>query len=140
MRLSCYAREDRGGCFAKPGATLHAHHLDRLRIIIAYLLRLSLIGLLLKKRASKNINSYLLGGNELPWYYLGLSNASGTFDISGTMWLVTLMFVYGLKTFGCRGSGPCSIASNREAAAMNYASGKYSVQRSARASAIHAKT
>jgi Na+/proline symporter len=29
---------------------------------------------------------------------LGLSNASGMFDISGTMWLVTLAFVYGLKS------------------------------------------
>jgi Na+/proline symporter len=29
---------------------------------------------------------------------LGLSNASGMFDISGTMWLVTLGFVYGLKS------------------------------------------
>lgn len=29
---------------------------------------------------------------------LGLSNASGMFDISGTMWLVTLTFVYGLKS------------------------------------------
>lgn len=40
----------------------------------------------------------MLGGNKLPWYMLGLSNASGMFDISGTMWLVTLGFVYGLKS------------------------------------------
>jgi Na+/proline symporter len=40
----------------------------------------------------------MLGGNKLPWYMLGLSNASGMFDISGTMWLVTLAFVYGLKS------------------------------------------
>lgn len=67
-------------------------------IIIVYLLSISLIGVLLKKRASKNLNSYLLGSNELPWYFLGLSNASGMFDISGTMWLVTILFVYGLKS------------------------------------------
>jgi len=66
-------------------------------IIIVYLLSITLIGIFLKKRASKNLNSYLLGGNELPWYMLGLSNASGMFDISGTMWLVTILFVYGLK-------------------------------------------
>ena len=34
----------------------------------------------------------------MPWYLLGLSNASGMFDISGTMWTVTLLFVYGLKS------------------------------------------
>lgn len=67
-------------------------------IIVLYLLSISVIGLVLKKRASQSLNSYMLGGNELPWYYLGLSNASGMFDISGTMWLVTIMFVYGLKS------------------------------------------
>lgn len=67
-------------------------------IIVAYLLGMIGIGLFLKKRAAKNINSYFLGGNTLPWYALGLSNASGMFDISGTMWMVTLMFVYGVKS------------------------------------------
>ncbi len=67
-------------------------------IIVVYLISITLIGLFLKKRASKNLNSYLLGGNKLPWYLLGLSNASGMFDISGTMWLVTILFVYGLKS------------------------------------------
>lgn len=73
------------------------HWLD-ITIIIAYLVGVSLIGVLLRRRASRSLNSYLLGGNELPWYFLGLSNASGMFDISGTMWLVTIMFVYGLKS------------------------------------------
>ena len=67
-------------------------------IVLGYLLSVSLIGVFLSRRASKNLNSYLLGGKELPWYLLGLSNASGMFDISGTMWLVTIMFVYGLKS------------------------------------------
>lgn len=67
-------------------------------IIIAYLLATVVIGLVLKKQAEKSKQSYLLGGNSIPWYMLGLSNASGMFDISGTMWLVTLLFVYGLKS------------------------------------------
>ena len=67
-------------------------------IICAYLASTVVIGLVLKKRAERNKKSYLLGGNELPWYLLGLSNASGMFDISGTMWLVTIGFVYGLKS------------------------------------------
>jgi len=44
------------------------------------------------------MQSYFLGGNSIPWYMLGLSNASGMFDISGTMWMVYLLFVYGLKS------------------------------------------
>ena len=67
-------------------------------IILAYLLSTIVIGLYLKKRAQRSKNAYMLGGNTLPWYMLGLSNASGMFDISGTMWLVTLAFVYGLKS------------------------------------------
>ncbi len=67
-------------------------------IIILYLAFTIFIGLYLKKRAQKDKSSYLLGGKTMPWYLLGLSNASGMFDISGTMWLVTLMFVYGLKS------------------------------------------
>lgn len=67
-------------------------------IICAYLASTILIGLLLKKKAQKNKQSYMLGGNQLPWYMLGLSNASGMFDISGTVWLVTILFVYGIKS------------------------------------------
>jgi Na+/proline symporter len=73
-------------------------HAVDVAIVVGYLLTVSLIGVLLRRRASRNLNSYLLGGKELPWYLLGLSNASGMFDISGTMWLVTIMFVYGLKS------------------------------------------
>jgi solute:Na+ symporter, SSS family len=73
------------------------HGID-ITIIAAYLALILIIGLILKKRAEKNKKSYLLGGNQLPWYMLGLSNASGMFDISGTMWLVTILFVYGIKS------------------------------------------
>ncbi len=67
-------------------------------IIFTYLISTVVIGLVLKKVAQKSKSNYMLGGNKLPWYMLGLSNASGMFDISGTMWLVTLLFVYGLKS------------------------------------------
>ncbi len=73
-------------------------HIIDFIIIGTYLLATIVIGLVLKKKAQENKKSYLLGGNKLPWYMLGLSNASGMFDISGTMWLVTLGFVYGLKS------------------------------------------
>ncbi len=67
-------------------------------IILAYLASTVVIGFALKKKAQTSKQSYLLGGNQLPWYMLGLSNASGMFDISGTVWLVTILFVYGLKS------------------------------------------
>lgn len=67
-------------------------------IICLYLASTVVIGLVLKKKAQKSKKSYMLGGNQLPWYMLGLSNASGMFDISGTVWLVTILFVYGVKS------------------------------------------
>lgn len=73
------------------------HLIDAL-IVLAYLLITVVIGFALKKKAQQSKESYLLGGKQLPWYMLGLSNASGMFDISGTVWLVTILFVYGLKS------------------------------------------
>ncbi|MCD7973250.1 MAG: Na+:solute symporter [Candidatus Azobacteroides sp.] len=67
-------------------------------IIILYLGLLIFIGFYLKRRASRNLESYLLGGKSIPWYMLGLSNASGMFDISGTVWLVAITVIYGLKS------------------------------------------
>ena len=73
------------------------HAID-IAIILIYLLSMIMIGWYLRKSARASKESYLLAGKTLPWYYLGLSNASGMFDISGTMWMVTLAFVYGLKS------------------------------------------
>jgi Na+/proline symporter len=57
-----------------------------------------MIGWYYRKKARRNKESYLLGGKRLPWYLLGLSDASDMFDISGTMWMVALCFVYGFKS------------------------------------------
>lgn len=67
-------------------------------VILLYLVMMIGIGWYFKKKASASKENYLLGGKSLPWYYLGLSNASGMFDISGTMWMVSLAFVYGVKS------------------------------------------
>lgn len=69
-----------------------------LSIILLYLGVLIFIGFYLKRRASRNLESYLLGGKSIPWYMLGLSNASGMFDISGTIWLVAITVIYGMKS------------------------------------------
>ncbi|MEN7547271.1 sodium:solute symporter family protein [Rapidithrix thailandica] len=73
------------------------HELDIL-IILLYLASIVFLGFYISKKASQDMESYFLGGNKLKWYYLGLSNASGMFDISGAMWTVSILFVYGLKS------------------------------------------
>lgn len=76
---------------------MQLHTID-IVIILLYLVVTIGIGFWISKKASTNIKSYFLGGNEIKWQYLGLSNASGMFDISGTMWMVMLLFIYGLKS------------------------------------------
>ena len=76
---------------------MNIHALDIL-IIATYIVVTIVVGFWMSRRASKSIDNYFLGGNTIPWYMLGLSNASGMFDISGTMWMVYLLFVYGLKS------------------------------------------
>jgi len=67
-------------------------------IVLLYLVTMVMIGWFYRKKARQNKESYLMGGKSLPWYMLGLSDASDMFDISGTMWMVALCFVYGMKS------------------------------------------
>ena len=76
---------------------MHLHFID-IAIIVLYLATTVLVGYWVSHRASRDIKAYFLGGNTMPWYVLGVSNASGMFDVSGTMLLVYWMFVYGLKS------------------------------------------
>ncbi len=67
-------------------------------IILSYFVLVLIVGFMLSNKARKNLDQYFLGGNKIKWYLLGLSNASGMFDISGVMWTVTILFIYGLKS------------------------------------------
>jgi solute:Na+ symporter, SSS family len=76
---------------------MNLHAID-ITIILFYIATTIFIGFYISKRASKNLETYFLSGKSMPWYILGISNASGMFDITGTMWLVYLCFVYGMKS------------------------------------------
>jgi len=67
-------------------------------IIVAYLILTVIIGFVLTKRAARGLNSYFLADKGLPFWILGVSDAGGMFDITGTMWLVYIVFIYGLKS------------------------------------------
>ena len=66
-------------------------------ILLVYFAAMIGIGVAVVRRASRSLDDYFLAGNRIPWYILGLSNASAMFDITGTMWLVYNIFVYGMK-------------------------------------------
>ncbi|EDY83958.1 transporter, SSS family, putative [Verrucomicrobiia bacterium DG1235] len=56
-----------------------------------------IFGFVARRRAGVSLESYFLGSRKVPWYLLGVSNASSMFDIAGTMWLVSVVFIYGAK-------------------------------------------
>lgn len=68
-------------------------------IIVFYIFLTIGIGVWISRKASKGLDDYFLGGNSIKWYYLGLSNGSGMFDVSGTAWMVGILFLYGVKSF-----------------------------------------
>lgn len=67
-------------------------------ILLAYFAATIVAGFWVSKRGSKDLDSYFLGGKSLPWNLLGISDASGMFDIAGTMLMVYWLFAYGLKS------------------------------------------
>ena len=67
-------------------------------IIFTYVIAVLAAGFWVSGRATQNLEAYFLGGKQMKWYLLGLSNASGMFDISGAMWTVSILFIYGLKS------------------------------------------
>jgi Na+/proline symporter len=76
---------------------MELHAVD-IAIIVLYLLGMVVVGFLAERRARGGLQDYFLGGNRMPWWLLSMSNATTMFDVSGTMWLVSLLYVYGLKS------------------------------------------
>ena len=55
------------------------------------------VGWVVAKKASQNAESYFLAGKSLPWWIIGVAHGSSGVDITGTMWFVMMLFVYGVK-------------------------------------------
>ena len=66
-------------------------------IVVVYLVAIMSIGFAMKRKASKGMSSYFLGGRQLPWWALAMSGSSSYFDITGTMWIVSTFIALGLK-------------------------------------------
>lgn len=68
-----------------------------LLIIGFYLLSMAVVGVVVRRRATKRLDSYFLGDRNVPWWMLGLSGCSSYIDIGGTMAMVGALFYLGLK-------------------------------------------
>jgi Na+/proline symporter len=72
------------------------HPLD-IAIIAAYFALMILVGIWVTKKASASAESYFLAGRSLPWWIIGVAHGSSGVDITGTIWFVTMLFIYGVK-------------------------------------------
>jgi len=67
-------------------------------IVIIYFTVVLWLGFWYKKRASKDLEAYFLGGKRMHWLTLAMSGAVSNFDITGTMWIVSMLFLFGMKS------------------------------------------
>ena len=67
-------------------------------IIVGYFLVMIGLGWWYRKRAADNLGNYFLGGKQIHWLALSMSGSVSNFDITGTMWIVGLISLFGMKS------------------------------------------
>lgn len=67
-------------------------------VIVLYFASVIGLGFWYQKRASRNLESYFLGGKRMHWLALAMSGSVSNFDITGTMWIVSMLFLMGMKS------------------------------------------
>jgi len=77
-------------------------------IIAVYFSILVGLGLYLRKKASSSIEDYFIGGRRIPWWALGISGMASWLDMTGTMIVVSFVYMVGPRGLfieGFRGAG-----------------------------------
>jgi solute:Na+ symporter, SSS family len=64
-------------------------------IIALYFCGLIALCFHLKKRASASLEDYFLGARRMPWYLLGISGMAYSLDMTGTMLIVSFLYLMG---------------------------------------------
>lgn len=68
-------------------------------VIVGYLVFITIIGLVVSKKARGSIDSYFLGGRTLPWFLLGISGMATFIDMGGTAYQCAWFYLLGAKGF-----------------------------------------
>jgi len=68
-------------------------------ILSLYLIVLLCVGLYFKRKASRGLNEYFLGGRKIPWWALGVSGMASNLDMTGTMLISSFFYMLGMKGF-----------------------------------------
>ncbi len=72
----------------------HLNSID-LTVITVYAVIVVGIGVYLRRRASKSLEDYFLAGKQLPWWALGVSGMLHFLDMTGTMVIVSFLYLLG---------------------------------------------
>jgi len=67
-------------------------------VIVVYFAVVIGIGFWYQRRAARSLQSYFLAGKSMHWLALAMSGSVATFDITGTMWIVALIYLFGMKS------------------------------------------
>ena len=67
-------------------------------IVAAYFAVVIGLGFWYQKRAARDLEAYFLGGKRLHWLGLAMSGSVSNFDITGTMWIVSMLFLLGMRS------------------------------------------
>ncbi len=65
----------------------------------AYFALVIAAGLWYRRRAARNLTAYFLGGKSMHWSMLAMSGAVSNFDITGTMWMVSVLYILGMQSW-----------------------------------------
>ncbi|MCK5001175.1 MAG: hypothetical protein KAS23_16640 [Anaerohalosphaera sp.] len=68
-------------------------------IVLIYFSVVLVGGFWSQRRAGKNLESYFLGSRGLPWWALAMSGSASNFSLMGTMWMCTVLFTLGMKSY-----------------------------------------
>lgn len=64
-------------------------------IVGVYLAVLLGMGIVLSSKASQSLDDYFLGGRRMPWWALGISGMASNLDVTGTMLIVSFLYMLG---------------------------------------------
>jgi solute:Na+ symporter, SSS family len=67
-------------------------------VVGVYFAAVLFVGFWYQRRASKNLDSYFLGEKRLHWLALSMAGAVSNYDITGTMWIISLLYVLGMRS------------------------------------------
>jgi solute:Na+ symporter, SSS family len=57
------------------------------------------VGLWQRRRTVGTLESHFLGERRIPWLLLALSGAISNFDLTGTMWIVSVLYTLGIQSW-----------------------------------------